>query len=154
MIRARLLPRRSPVESSHRRCPRQGYSVPGSASKSDCWDTGITGWGGKRKKSASHPRLNVRERGDGTEEERVSKKQGEVKEIVGMSVNADTAWQKDLECRLAGVMKEFITRVLGRQDETETEHSTVDVAPGRVAAFVYCLGNLIVLDLRLQFGWR
>lgn len=110
------------MESSPRRCPRQDYSVPGSASKSDCWDTGITGWGGKRKESVSHPRLIVRERGDGTEEERVSKKQGEVKEIVGMSVNADTAWQKDLECRLAGVMKEFITRVLGRQDETETEN--------------------------------
>lgn len=50
----------------------RAIGIPGSASKEDCRATGITGKGGRGDgQIASHLRLNVRGRSDGTERKRV-----------------------------------------------------------------------------------
>lgn len=83
-----------------------------------------------------------------------------------MSVNADTDWQKGLECPLTGVMTYIVTRIrrgrakfgtrnriLLQKIDVKRTFRLVGVSLDRAAAVVYRLDDIIFPDLRLQFGW-
>ena len=83
------------------------------------------------------------------------------------SVNADTDFNRAPECLLGHVLFDILSRIMFlRQlhgDGVEIFLSRVDVKqafrqipidPSRAAAFGYVMGDLVVVDLRTQFGWR
>lgn len=82
-------------------------------------------------------------------------------------MNVDTDWTKISKCRLAGVMIDIITQILGlrvkfwtqkcillQKMDTKNAFQQMGMAPDRTATFVYRLEDVIFVDRRLQFGWR
>lgn len=93
-----------------------------------------------------------------------SKEPGEAKATGGISVKADMDWHKVPECRLAGVTTKIIRRILGLRGKIRTGKGLllqkmdvksvfrqVGITLNRATAFAYRLGDLIIVDLRLQF---
>ena len=85
----------------------------------------------------------------------------------GESVNSTTDWDEIPACALAGVMHEVLQRVLGLRVEfgdrariliqkmdVKNESRQIPVDPDGAADFGYVLGEYIIVDLSLQFGWR
>ena len=84
----------------------------------------------------------------------------------GKAVNATTAFEEVPECTMATVLGSLIQRFVGLRTQFPTAHIVwqksdlksafrqVPVSPGGAQAFAYVFGEFLVVDLRLQFGWR
>ena len=85
----------------------------------------------------------------------------------GGSVNLTTDWDKIPTCAVAGVMHEVVQRVLGlrfkfgnrariliRKMDVKNAFRQIPVDPDGARVFGYVLGEFLLVDWRLQFGWR
>ena len=83
------------------------------------------------------------------------------------SVNETTEWSKIPRCELSEVMKDIIKRILGLRAKLGTNRriliQTMDAKSAYrqigmdlagAAAFGYVVAENVVVDMRLQFGWR
>eukprot|EP00752_Nemacystus_decipiens_P007888 g7048.t1 len=104
----------------------------------------------------------------------VKEKEGKIREIhdltvevgEGRSVNASTEFSEIPECTMASALKRLITRLLQLRKDDPTAHLVlqkmdlkgafrhIPVDPGGAQVFGYLWGDLLVVDLRLPFGWR
>ncbi|CAM9869003.1 unnamed protein product, partial [Pylaiella littoralis] len=70
------------------------------------------------------------------------------------------------ECEMATVMKEFLVRLIGlrakfpreriliQKMDVKSAFRQIPVDPAGAPAFAYIVRGFLVVDLRLQFGWR
>lgn len=84
----------------------------------------------------------------------------------GGSVNATTKFDEVPECLLGQVMNKILTRIVGlrkkfpslpilvQKMDLKGAFRQIPVDPAGAAAFAYVFGEFVVVDLRLQFGWR